>query len=214
MPVRRPDTRWIACCTALVAVLGGCSQVSSFSNAGAAFESGLATWDVYQLGQSYAVSLREIDHDCYVTLFDNDRIASTIYADVDDTTRSDAAHLLRVVFLSQRKELGGAQPGLIYFATDDQSGRVVIPRVYRAFDSPVVRCPDRRSPPILDRKGEVEGTLTVEFPDRGKKIEARARLSATGSYLISVPVMRDFAGGDPAAEPPPRLVPRGSSSGR
>lgn len=200
---------WPVAALALAVLGSGCSQMASLGPASSAFQSGLATWDAFYLGQVYASSLAGIDHECFLSLYDTQRIAASVYGEVDPTTREEAANLVRVVFLDQRKVLGGAKAGVIRFDADDGQSRVVIPEVHAAFSPPVIGCPDRTPPKrVFQRQGNVEGMLSIDFPDRQRRVEVRARIAEGGSSLVSVPVLRSTAPSLADVPTAPVLTPR------
>ncbi|MBK7975918.1 MAG: hypothetical protein IPK07_22495 [Deltaproteobacteria bacterium] len=194
----------------------GCSYQNPLSDAGKAFRSGSASWGTYALAQTYAATLRESRQDCFISLFDVDVIAGKAYEVVDPTTRSETLRLIDSIYQDQRRQLATTYPGAVVFQTDSGQEQVVIPPVHRAFRSPLEECPNR--PAQVGRtilEGDVEGTLRIEFPYRGKVLEMRARLSERGGRVTSIPVLREVQGTvfeapappPPAPPPPPVTAP-------
>lgn len=191
----------------------GCSYQNPLSEAGKAFRSGSASWGTYSLAQTYAATLRESRQDCFMSLFDVDVIAGKAYEVVDPTTRSETLKLIDSIYQDQRRQLATTYPGAVVFQTDSGQEQVVIPPVHRAFRSPLEECPNR--PAQVGRtilEGEVEGTLRIDFPYRGKVLEMRARLSERGGRVTSIPVLREvqgtvFEAPEPPPPPPPVTAP-------
>lgn len=197
-------------CTLVAALVApsACSYQNPLSESGKAFRSGAASWGTYSLAQTYAATLRESRQDCFMSLFDVDVIAGKAYDVVDPTTRNETLKLIESVYQDQRRQLASTYPGAVVFQSDSGEEQVVLPPVHRAFRSPLEECPNR--PAQVGRtilEGDVEGTLRIEFPYRGKALEMRARLTERGGRIISIPVLRDVQGTVFEVPAPPPEVP-------
>ncbi len=216
MTHERGRSVWWGSIGALVAMTlapTACSYQNPLSESGKAFRSGAASWGTHSLAQTYAATLRESRQDCFTSLFDVDVIAGKAYEVVDPTTRNETLKLIESVYQDQRRHLASTYPGAVVFQSDSGEEQVALPPVHRAFRSPLEECPNR--PAQVGRtilEGDVEGTLRIEFPYRGKVLEMRARLTERGGRVISIPVLRDVQGtifevpAPPAEVPPPPVT--------